>query len=107
MVFFKTLTSEVLRHEFCRIIPCCRTWDAKGKREAKKMNDVQGEDGIPEVEEENALVGTAGASLEDSAAPKDTSKCRDIILILHVLKGNCILHTSSFTNFCITLEAWN
>ena len=39
--FLKTLTSEVLRHEFCRSIG---GWcDAKGKREAEKMNALNQE----------------------------------------------------------------
>ena len=84
LVLIKTLTSEILRHEFCLNAPCCSSGccDAKGKREAEKMNAEEGvpQDGPSRTELQRCKVAVVESNLGDAAAiDKSKSDCRDII----------------------------
>ena len=77
--FIKTLTSEVLRHEFCRSFGGC---DAIGKREAEKMNAVdKEEDDVPQDKPfRRRAASEAGVGIaEESSKDKPASGCRDTI----------------------------
>ena len=80
IAFIKTLTSEVLRQEFCVLVSCCHAGQAQ--READRIVDLGlKEGGIPEeghskAKEEEDEDFTAASTSKD----KSKSGCRDLDL---------------------------
>ena len=78
MAFIKTLTSEVLRQEFCVLVSCCHAGQAQ--READRIVDLDlkeggmPQDGPSKAKEEDED-GTADVSVSKD---KSKSGCRDL-----------------------------
>ena len=79
MAFVKTLSSEILRQEFCVLVSCCHAGQAQ--READRIVDLDlREGGIPQEERSKAKEEDEDGTAASTSKDKSKSGCRDLDL---------------------------
>ena len=90
MTFIKTLTSEVLRQEFCVLVSCCHAGQAQ--READRIVDLAlKEGGIPQDGPSKAKEKDEDDIAVSVSKDKSKSGCRDLGLCVKRSKVSCVL----------------
>ena len=79
MAFIKTLSSEILRQEFCVLVSCCHSGQAQ--READRIVDLAlKEGGIPQDVQSEAKEDDEDFTAASTSKDKSKSGCRDLDL---------------------------